>query len=209
MSIAIKLASLWGQGGAGAATFVGGGGGYSNGTFSVSYSGAQAGDLCVIWKTHQGVDVTGYTAQAMPARTPWDGFNGALYYRALTSGDISTGSVSVNTAGGCITAYGIYRGPTTAILQTTAKAASATGVTVSGFVKNGSESGVLAGCFHQGSSAPTGPTVTNTRESVAGTVFGSLRLSDYDPPSSYPTAGNVSWTFGATTNGEAWLAALR
>src|SRR5690348_8305998 len=68
-------------------------------SYTVSFpAGTLAGDLAVLFAGHAWTVNTpsGWTAQnALPAAN----FGGAVFSRVLTSGDISTGSVTVTTTG--------------------------------------------------------------------------------------------------------------
>jgi hypothetical protein len=77
-------------------------------SFAVSFpSGAAADDLCVIaWGGGFSMTTpTGWTCADFQAGTNW---NGGVFIKRLTSGDVSTGSVTISAAGSFNATFGVW-----------------------------------------------------------------------------------------------------
>jgi len=193
--------------------------------YSVSFHGsAAAGDVAIVAESFDGtVALTGTTATPPTGWSVFDdtvtdtiGFRGVrdlnsgIYYKVLTSGDISTGSVSSQITGGADTnqlmACQIWRPVSTPSFSDQEVAAGLTGADVSVTASSGTPPTLVVGaaCGAQ-FDTNTSPAFTQTTTVGTGTSGLSLGVTYYDAsPSSQTvdsqTAATDSQTFVAYSN---------
>jgi hypothetical protein len=157
---------------------------------SVSFSPAQAGDLAIIIGVQSVFSTpSGWTLAGTEA---WGSLTNRICYKVLTSGDISTGSVSVSTIAGGLVMILIYRGATVATIVSS-KVGSSTSLSVDGFTKNPSSRGVLTYVSEGGiTDTIARPSGSASRNNFSSSV---IRAAAADIlPASFYGGGALVWT---------------
>jgi hypothetical protein len=180
-------------------------------------SGAQAGDLmfvsCAAYATDT-ITVTSGSGGAWTKNTVQDlvsgnGYYYSILYRVLTSGDISTGTVTVGTPNGASTCVlAVYRGAS-AVAVKASQAGNTTDPTLTGFTKNASCKGIVTVVLDRNyTNNPSPPGTFTTRAGPGNFQFFNCELADITNPSNYTNGTNVQWTSVGSTSNASWLLEL-
>jgi hypothetical protein len=168
----------------------------TGGVGSVSYSGAQAGDLALLIAV-QAVTSTpgGWTAAG--TAVSWAGSSLNVYFKVLSSGDISTGSLSVTGVNGGTVVLSMYRGPTVATVVSTAQTSAGSPLTIPGFTRSTLAAGEVSHFVTSGASGIVTPPPIGTVKLNAGSV-GSYTpiLLTFLPGARYPSGTSLTWAWG-------------
>lgn len=196
MSIAKVIALM---GGVGSAVFVTEHGQYMSGSsLALSLSGAQAGDLALIFGL--GISNTPPSGWTLVFDQLLNTAHRVVFSKVLTSGDISTGSVTVSGAANQPVAVAIYRGATTAT-KVASTSDNTTDVTVSGVTKAAGCRGIVTAAICGESTAnPTAPVESGGATQRVSLTGGSSALgtADYLPSIRYANGTSLTWTDVAT-----------
>jgi hypothetical protein len=179
---------------------------FTNGSDSFVFTSAQAGDLAWFFKSHTATaDPSGWNKLTLPIRSSygWDGTTGAIFWKVLTSTDISAGSVSITTSGGCVCYGAVYRGPSSVVQLGFA------GERLTDNVLNcpamlydpALDRALIVGYFSANSVQPTLTPPTSTPRANANTTWGFSGFFEYIPTLNYP-GGVLALDFGQTVSAD-------
>ena len=160
---------------------------------AVSFSGASAGDLAIIFTEAVGSNTLSGWTQVGPLAWPVS-FNDYMYSKVLDASDISAGSVTITggASGGTI-GIAIYTGATAATVKTSDTSVLST-LPLAGFTPAVNSVGVVSYCSDQSGSASIGsPTGMVNRLSFSTSIIASS-LSDFLSPNTYTSGATVTWT---------------
>ena len=160
---------------------------------AVSFSGASAGDLAIIFTEAVGSNTLSGWTQVGPLAWP-SSWNDYLYTKVLDATDISTGSVTLTgTTSGATIAIAIYANATAATVKTSGTSTTST-LALTGFAPAGNSVGVISYCADQSGSASIGsPTGMVNRLNFSTSIIANS-LSDFLPPNNYTSGATVTWT---------------
>lgn len=190
-----------GGGGGGAAFVVAGTYDPTGSTQSVSFSGASAGNLALIFAVTSGP----ITAPGWAALTPYswatEGFIQSILWKVLSSGDISTGSVTVSGVNSNFPVlFAAYSGASTPSVVSTGDVSSDGPLTIPGFTKAAGSKGIVTYMmlFQARPGTLVQPGLATMRIPTYSTSFFMAALADILPSSSYTNGSSLVWT-GAPT----------
>ncbi len=133
-------------------------------------TGTQAGDIAfIVWMGNSTPTLSGWTFST--TLTTGGGNNGGVYWKVLTSSDISTPQTNTVTSYGFWRVF-VFRGPSTATEKSTAGAIAGTSASLSGFTKASGSGIVLAIAGDRDVSSITAVTGWNNAGSGTSTFFG-------------------------------------
>lgn len=166
----------------------------------VSFSGAAVGDLAIITvlTSTTPVTISGWTALP-PFSWNVEAVQSVLW-RVLTSGDISTGSVTVTGLNvGVPLMFAAYGGVTSAALKSTGDLEGPGALSIPGFTKSVSSKIIVTFMFLFSSSPASGPLVAPGLSTTRIPSFPSSAdflacLADILPSSSYTDGSALVWT---------------
>jgi hypothetical protein len=166
-----------------------------SGNASASFTGMSAGDLALIFVIEGSTTPpSGWSlVQSSTAGTPGT-YATATFAKVLSSGDISTGHVTL-TGGGtggaiCIAAW---RGPATAVQASAATGGNGgTSLSIPGFPRNHSARAVVTYVLDAATASPTAPTGATGRATYGSGV--SIGVADFLPPTAYHSNTALVWT---------------
>lgn len=163
---------------------------------NVSFSGASAGQLAVVMTTaSSSAGIATPSGWTLAGTYSWAlSYKTQVFYKVLSAGDISTGSVNFAAAAGDIIIAAFYAGAAVASVKSTQEATTSS-VTIAGFTKNTGCKGILSiGVDNDPVGTPTPPGSMTARTAVSASSFFSARLADFAAPLSYVDGTNETWT---------------
>lgn len=168
-------------------------------TQAVSFAGAAAGNLAII--------IVHNSSSAIPS-TPagWSlvdsfswvtfGYHSGAYAKVLSSGDISTGSVSLSgfDTTDSIVIFLAYSGPTTATAVGRGDTTSSS-VSIPGFTKNAASKGIVTYALSRDTSATlTAPGIVTSRSGLLSVTDFKGRADDVTNPANYTNGSAITYT---------------
>lgn len=164
---------------------------------TVSFTGCRAGDLGVLIACDSATAApSGWTSAG--ANVSWSGNTTAVFYKVLTSADITAGSITLNgaIAGGGVVFFAAYRNVTTATIVSGAETVSATTLDIPGFTRSASSRVIIGYCFAAGSGALTPPARMASRVSSYAAPSSFLSgWADFLPARSYADGAPLRWSW--------------
>lgn len=165
---------------------------------AVSFSGAAAGQLALIIVSNSLTAApsppAGWTSLGSYTWATF-GYKDTAFWKILSAGDISTGSVTVTGLGSDGTLEIVfYSGVTSIALVGTGDSTTST-VNIPGFTKSGSCKGIVTYCTTRATgSSPAAPGTATNRVAVFGAGNFKTRVDDILNPSNYVDGSDLPYT---------------
>lgn len=186
----------------------------TNGTVTLSLTGAAAGDLCIVYiqTTFQSASAPSGFTSVGSGIWPSQDYEWSISQKILTSGDITAGTISVTNVDE-IAGLLIYRGASSATLieNNDSTSASVSTLVLAGFAKNAACVGVIT-MADDGDPSSTGMTPPSgfTMRASPFSGFRLIHAVADAPPANYTDAATLTWTNFVTGNFQhGWLLELR
>lgn len=163
-------------------------------------SGSAAGDTCIVFAGH-GWDVTNPSGWTVLDNSTGSNFNGATFIKTLSSGDISTGSVTVSFANGYFGVVGSVAIVGSATVRAQTDARSGSGATSRTITTDGTPvSGDLA--IWWGSNRGTGAASCSDGSQIQSAIDVDASCSINSQVLGASGAATGHFSFTVTTNGD-------
>lgn len=194
--------------------------GATNGTYSMVWTGAVAGDIAVVYIPYEGTDVDGnFTDNATVSGTGWTksslnwsllGYWSAVFWKELAAGDVAGRIATTPNVTGVPVIFAVYRGPTVASVKSTNAGASGTTLTLGGFTKSASSKAILSFVSDRDASATPAPPAPFAAVQGPGTsTTFTANLAAITSAGLYSNGTDVVWTgFGNTFEQTGYLLEL-
>jgi hypothetical protein len=166
------------------------------GSQDISFAGAQAGDLAIIFAVHQS-GIGGLSAWTLVAHQLWSPNTNDVWSKILTAADITAGKVTVTGANNGPIGIAFYRAVSSVTLVSSATVGTGNNtLTIPGFTKNALSKGVLTWLGGEGADGGTltVPSGTTARIAPFGTSIESAAVADILPATGYANGTALTWT---------------
>lgn len=205
-----SLFGVFATGGSRASFGVGTGYSVSGASQVVSFAGAAAGQLAIIIVNFatSASPPAGWT-QVTNFTWPTFGYRTCVYYKVLTAGDISTGSVTVTGLQTTATCMALFYAGASALASVQTATTTTASLAIPGFTKSVNCKGIVGYCTTRAvASTPGAPgTMTNRIANFATANFKS-RADDILTPSNYTNGSTLTYTTVGTTEAAGGLLEL-